>query len=192
MANTEHLAMLEQGVGAWNSWKQENPAILPDLIRADLIRANLTGANLSLADLSVADLSVANLGNANIRDVNLTECRMGSTTLGDVDFGEVKGLDTVRHLAPSTIGTDTLALTLRSSGGRFTEEQLVFFEGADVAPLLLDYLPSILETAPLQFYSCFISYNTKDEAFATRLTEDLNAAGVRTWRWDMDAVPGRT
>ncbi|MCH7787296.1 MAG: toll/interleukin-1 receptor domain-containing protein, partial [Chloroflexi bacterium] len=27
---------------------------------------------------------------------------------------------------------------------------------------------------------------------ATRLTEDLNAAGVRTWKWDMDAVPGRT
>lgn len=165
--------------------------IYADLSFADLRDADLSRAYLANADLSRADLSRADLSDTDLNDADLSECRMDRSKLGKVDLAEVKGLETVLHEGPSTIGTDTLARTLRSSGGRFTAEQRVFFEGAGVAPLLLEYLPSILETAPLQFYSCFISYNTKDEAFATQLTEDLNAAGVRTWKWDMDARPGR-
>jgi hypothetical protein len=61
MANKEHLAILRQGVEAWNRWREKNPTIRPDLSVADLIRANLSGANLMGADLSVADLSGANL-----------------------------------------------------------------------------------------------------------------------------------
>lgn len=57
--------------------------------------------------------------------------------------------------------------------------------------MLLEYLPSIMESDPIQFYSCFISYSTADEQFATRLNEDLNEAGVHTWKWDLDAIAGR-
>ena len=35
MANEEHLAILKQGVKAWNKWRRENPMIEPDLISAD-------------------------------------------------------------------------------------------------------------------------------------------------------------
>jgi hypothetical protein len=45
---------------------------------------------------------------------------------------------------------------------------------------LIDYLPSLLEEA-IQFYSCFISYSSKDEAFAERLYADLQNKGVRCW-----------
>jgi len=51
MANDEHVAMLKQGVAAWNAWRRENPHIRP----------NLSGANLRKANLSEADLSGANL-----------------------------------------------------------------------------------------------------------------------------------
>jgi TIR domain len=34
---------------------------------------------------------------------------------------------------------------------------------------------------PIQFYSCFISYSFRDQAFADRLHADLRAAGVRCW-----------
>jgi hypothetical protein len=34
---------------------------------------------------------------------------------------------------------------------------------------------------PIQFYSCFISYSTKDQAFADRLHADLRQRGVRCW-----------
>jgi hypothetical protein len=46
MANDEHVALLKQGVEAWNAWREENPNILPDLSNADLSKASLIGANL--------------------------------------------------------------------------------------------------------------------------------------------------
>jgi len=36
MANAKHLQILDQGVEAWNAWRQENPAVRPDLRKADL------------------------------------------------------------------------------------------------------------------------------------------------------------
>ena len=45
MANDEHVAMLKQGVDAWNAWRRENPHIRPDLLGADL-----SGADLRRAD----------------------------------------------------------------------------------------------------------------------------------------------
>ena len=52
--NDEHVALLKQGVTAWNAWRKENPDIRPDLNEADLERASLSGANLKWADLSAA------------------------------------------------------------------------------------------------------------------------------------------
>jgi len=34
---------------------------------------------------------------------------------------------------------------------------------------------------PIQYYSCFISYSSKDEMLARRLHADLQAKGVRCW-----------
>ena len=34
---------------------------------------------------------------------------------------------------------------------------------------------------PIQFYSCFISYSSKDQGFADRLYADLQNKGVRCW-----------
>ena len=34
---------------------------------------------------------------------------------------------------------------------------------------------------PIQFYSCFISYSHKDEAFAEHLHSGLQGKGVRCW-----------
>jgi hypothetical protein len=45
---------------------------------------------------------------------------------------------------------------------------------------VIDYLPSLLNTA-IQLYSCFISYSSKDEAFAERVHADLQDNGVR-WK----------
>jgi hypothetical protein len=39
MANPEHLAILKQGVEAWNRWRLEHVDIRPDLTDADLARA---------------------------------------------------------------------------------------------------------------------------------------------------------
>jgi len=51
MADQQHLAVLKQGVTAWNVWRRQHPEILPDLNEADLSDADLSGADLRHANL---------------------------------------------------------------------------------------------------------------------------------------------
>jgi len=44
---------------------------------------------------------------------------------------------------------------------------------------------------PIEFYSCFISYSTRDQEFAERLHADLQAKGVRCWFAPHDIKSGR-
>jgi Pentapeptide repeats (8 copies) len=87
MANDEHVALLQQGVDAWNEWRRENPNIRPDLSEADLQGRDLRHANLSGALLSHAvfigaecssetDLSGARLVHANFHGVDLSGARL--------------------------------------------------------------------------------------------------------------------
>ena len=73
MANDEHVALLKQGVKAWNAWRRENPDIRPDLSNADLRGADLSGANLARANLREAFLFKANLGSADLVEANLRD-----------------------------------------------------------------------------------------------------------------------
>jgi uncharacterized protein YjbI with pentapeptide repeats len=73
MANEKHVALLKQGVDAWNTWRMANPKIRPDLTGANLSEANLSEANLRGANLSEANLSEANLSEANLNGADLSE-----------------------------------------------------------------------------------------------------------------------
>ena len=57
---------------------------------------------------------------------------------------------------------------------------LAFLRGVGLPDNLIDHLPSLLDRA-IQFYSCFISYSSKDQAFVEQLHADLQAKGVRCW-----------
>jgi hypothetical protein len=57
---------------------------------------------------------------------------------------------------------------------------LAFLRGVGLPDTLIGYLPSLLNQ-PIQFYSCFISYSSKDQAFAKRLHANLQNKGVRCW-----------
>jgi uncharacterized protein YjbI with pentapeptide repeats len=161
---------------------------------ADLSGANLSGANLGEADFYVANLSTADLGGATLRSANFTGANLGGadlgrasmnfTIFGDNDLGNVKGLETVRHDGPSTIGIDTI---YRSQG----KIPLAFLRGAGVPENLIEYMPSLVAPAAIQFYSCFISYSTKDQEFADRLHADLQNKGVRCWFAPHDIQAGK-
>jgi hypothetical protein len=141
-----------------------------NLTGAILIHANLSGANLSGAIFWGADLSGVNLSGADLRDAR---CRL--TVFADVDLSVAKGLDSVRHDGPSRLSIDTLI----RSRGQIPES---FLRRCGVPDALIAYLPSIIGSmSPIQFYSCFISYSTKDTPFAERLHADLQAKGVRCW-----------
>lgn len=88
MANEEHLALLKQGVEAWNEWRENhnNYEILADLSGANLTRVNLIGANLGRANLSGADLTGAYLTRANLRMANLSEANLERVDLSGGDL----------------------------------------------------------------------------------------------------------
>lgn len=166
------------------------------LEKADLRAAYFDGARLTSADLSGADLRwasflAAHLNRVNLRNSDVSRATWGGTSVANCNVGHLHGLETIMHSGPSSIGIDTLAITLAETGGAFTATQYSFFEKAGVPKTILDYLPSLLETQPIQFFSCFISFGGDDGLFADRLYHDLRRRGLRCWKYDEDALIGR-
>lgn len=56
----------------------------------------------------------------------------------------------------------------------------VFLRGAGVPDSFIENMASLVGK-PIEFYSCFISYSSKDQMFAERLHNDLQGEGVRCW-----------
>ena len=149
-----------------------------NLSKATLYRADLRGVTLYRANLTRAILDGATLSGT-----DLHEATIGWTMLGNVDLSTARGLETVQHEGPSTIGIDTLYL----SHGNIPE---VFLRGAGVPDEMITYMKSLVGR-PFEFYSCFISYSSKDQEFAERLHADLQNKGVRCWFAPEDIQGGR-
>ncbi|HWT00033.1 MAG TPA: toll/interleukin-1 receptor domain-containing protein [Pyrinomonadaceae bacterium] len=148
-----------------------------DLRGANLTKANLGEANLDAAQLNQAVLSGsylvgANFTNAELRGAELTGAMLGSTVFGNATLTDAKGLELCSHFVPSVIDH----ATLRKSG----RLPLSFLRGCGLPDTLIEYIPSLL-SGPVQFYSCFISYSSKDQDFAECLYVDLQNKGVRCW-----------
>jgi hypothetical protein len=139
---------------------------------ANLREANLFGTNLSGANLTDAILIGTILFRAKLTDANLTKARLHRTVFASTVLTEVKGLDHCHHAGPSSIDFQTLE--------RSSPLPVSFLRGLGLPDRLIDYLPSLLGEA-IRHYSCFISYSSKDEAFAERLHADLQNKGVRCW-----------
>jgi uncharacterized protein YjbI with pentapeptide repeats len=156
-----------------------------DLLYAIFSHANLNGATLSATRMQNTSLSHADVRNASFENAILnrailagsdfTGSSMGGTVLADNDISNVIGLDSVKHSGPSVIGIDTL---YRSNG----EIPASFLQGCGVPETFLTFIPSLIGAQQaIQFYSCFISYSTKDESFARRLHSRMRDAQLRVW-----------
>jgi hypothetical protein len=86
MADNNQIAILSQGVEAWNKWREENPDVLIDLKNAKLMRMNLENANLAKADLKKANLSFTNFKNANFAFANLESAIFSFANFEGVNF----------------------------------------------------------------------------------------------------------
>jgi hypothetical protein len=159
-----------------------------DLSKANLVGVALSGANLSGANLMATNLVGANLSNANLCSAKIVGTYFRETTLTGADFSQAmmllavfsevdlslaKGLVHVDHQGPSTIGIDTI---FRSRGNN----PEIFLHEAGVPETFISYMRSLV-IQPFDFYSCFISYSSKDQVFAERLHNDLQSKGIRCW-----------
>jgi uncharacterized protein YjbI with pentapeptide repeats len=168
-----------------------------NLINANFQRAMLRGANLQGMDLSGADLRSASFNEANLshvclRGANLAgadlqsallvgadcsgarfDCaRLRDTAFGDTNLSKVDGLELCIHWGPSSLDYRTLA--------KSRNLPLPFLRGCGLPDQVIEYLPSLLNEG-IQFYSCFISYSSVDQEFASRVFTDLQNKGVRCW-----------
>jgi len=146
------------------------------LNNASLESANLTGANLSGASLIEAKLEMTALYAANLCRAILNKADLNWALFGETIFGEtdLAGAEVTwsKHRGPSFLDVSTL-----SKSGRL---HINFLRGCGLPEVFIEFLPSLLNE-PLQFYSCFISYSSKDKDFAARLHTDLQSEGVRVW-----------
>src|SRR5215217_3922941 len=100
MADQTHLEILRQGLDAWNLWREQYPAIKPDLSEADLKWqpygpysrdvSRLSGRNFSRTNLSEADLSGAYLSKADLSEADFSKADIGGLDLSGLDL---HGLD---------------------------------------------------------------------------------------------------
>src|SRR5918995_1819863 len=65
----------------WNSWRERDLFIEPDLTGAELREADLARANLSRAELSEANLTGADLTGANLTGADLTQADLSGADL---------------------------------------------------------------------------------------------------------------
>jgi uncharacterized protein YjbI with pentapeptide repeats len=178
-----------------------------NLARADFIEADLTnaklnntklfdaefyGATLIGAELKKAELLRTNFVYANLSKANLARSVLETTFFVSTSLAKAKQLESCLHEAPSIIDHNTLAksgilpaLFLRGCGlsdiqiefARLASPGLDSEQVTDIAYRIQQlYLGS-----GIQYYSCFISYSSKDEKFAQRLHDDLQNSGVRCW-----------
>jgi uncharacterized protein YjbI with pentapeptide repeats len=159
-ASLRHADLRKSNLGFSNLSASFDSAILCESF---LLYSSFQGAKLYGADLTGAYLHQTDFGGASV----------GMTKFNYNNLAEAKGLDTVKHFAPSTIGIDTIY----ESQGNIPE---VFLRGCGVPEDFITYIRS-LTIQPIQFYSCFISYSSKNHDFAERLHADLQNKDVRCW-----------
>ena len=174
-----------------------------DLRGADLAGANLTGSSLMSASLHEADLRDADLTGVNLCGANLTDTRLknanftnalaGGTVFADLDLRPVKGLETLRHASPSTVGTDTLG----RSWGRIPE---AFLRGCglssfeilsaryhdpslsnEAAASLQKAIETLRQESRPQRRRLLISHSQQDDELVTELRRLFNQRGVYSW-----------
>ncbi len=150
-----------------------------DLIRANLVSAFLSGADLVNALLSGADLSGAILNRTDLSGAILDGAILDGAILdGAILDGAdlirmVKGLETVIHRGPSEISTSTLS---RSQG----HIPKAFLRGVGLDDPTINFARALINNS-MEYYTCFISYSSKDQAFAEQLHTNLQNEGIRCW-----------
>ncbi len=157
-----------------------------DMSNSNLSQADLTGSNLSGVDLSGTNLSGCKLTGTKfhlclLAETNIEGAYLSRTVFADCDLRGLIGFKNVIHNGPSTIGIDTI---LRSEGDIPSE----FLRGCGLPDRVIDSVKSLAKT--IQYYTCFVSYSSKDESFVEYLKSKLREADVQCWYYKEDNLTG--
>jgi uncharacterized protein YjbI with pentapeptide repeats len=168
------------------------------LNNTNFVHASLSSANLASAELREADLSEAFLIQTNLSGAILNRARLSHTFLAETifafnDLSEILEIEKVFHRLPSSVDLATISI----SKGKIPE---IFLRGCGLSDLQIQQaklanpgldpeqvteitykIHQLYLGQGIQYYSCFISYNNKDQEFSQNLHDDLQNNGVRCW-----------
>ncbi|PYJ88725.1 MAG: hypothetical protein DME70_03425, partial [Verrucomicrobia bacterium] len=97
----------------------------------------------------------------------------------------MNALEFVNHLAPSIVTIDTIY----SSKGKIPAD---FLRDCGVPESFITHMQALFDAEPrVEFYSCFISYSSKDQEFARRLHRRMRDAHLRVWFAPEDIQSGK-
>lgn len=133
----------------------------------------IIGSNLSEASFRDALVSFSQIENTELLSTDFTDSMFGQNTFINLDFGTTIGLSTVKHLSPSHL---TLSSLLKS---KFQIPREFLF-GIGTPDDFVNFIAAMKGT-PIEYYSCFISYSSQNQDFASRLYADLQNSNVRCW-----------
>jgi len=152
--------------------------------RTYLASANFFNAKFEFCDFTDCDLTDAFLVRALFR-----HCKMDGASFATAEFGETefinvslagaRGLGKAKHEGPSYLDMTTLKQSL----------PLWFMRGVGLSEEIISAQP-LFGAEASSYYSCFISFSAKDQKFAEKLYEDLQAKGVRCWFAPHDLLIG--
>lgn len=161
---------------------------------ANLREADLTGVNLTNARLHGVDFTSAKLDGADFTNADIADTRFINTDLTKARIHHC------RHYGPSTVDPRTLrywkrmpVAFLRGCGFAEWEIEAAKLYHAAAPAEVIDIVYKIAElrmSLPVTFYSCFISYNHRDKAFARKLHDSLQNRGIRCWLDEKQLRPG--
>lgn len=169
-----------------------------DFIHAEISRTDLSNSILQYTDFSLVNLFYCNFNNSdlkyakflmtiltgcNFKNANADQVVFGFAIFADIDLSEIKGLETAYYPMPITVGIDSIIRTK----GRIHEN---FLQAARVPKQLVEYVNSLTDVSPIQYYSCFISYSNEDIEIAEKLYSDLRSNGIQVWFFPKDAKWG--
>lgn len=105
VANPEQLAILEQGVEVWNTWRREHPEAEIDLTGANLSEAYLSAVDFSRVDLNGADIAYAWFSDAVFKDANLSnvEARQANFMNADLSGAILRGATLASAFMPKVL-----------------------------------------------------------------------------------------
>ena len=139
MANPIDLEKLCQGAKVWNTWRETNPDVIPDLTDANLTLSqrqfgpssggpiNLRGANLSGVTLRYATLSGADLEDAILVGADLVHARLDGANLTGADLTDA--VCDNADLADARLDDAVLTGTSFANARNLTEDQIAFAHG---------------------------------------------------------------
>src|ERR1051325_4956941 len=176
-----------ENAGLWNTELKGANLMKAWLGWATISNAQLTAVNLRDAELNFTTFEKVELNGADIHGANFFE-----TAFINCDLSKVKNIEACKHKGPSYVDHTTLSksrglpeIFLRGCGLSNWEIDISKLYSNNLTPAeVTDIVYRISEShsrAPIQFYSCFISYSHADKHFAQILYDSLQNRGIRCW-----------